>query len=136
MSYEQIEIYNNDPERAIHAWKLNNWSMFEQTQPAAKILEKTNCFLLLEVPGHENEDREYTPLMYQLWGITEEHIYSDSKIYIDPDMHCDNESLEALKASEYYQEIRNQLIEGEMTTYDLSGPIPDRKGMQFGNYPK
>ena len=134
MAYEQIEIWNNDPKRAIHAWKENNWTEFKQTQPAAKILEKTNCFLLIEVPGHENEQGTYTPLTYQLWGITEEHIHPSAKIYIDPDLHSDNENLDKLKASEYYKEIKDKLKNKDMESYDLSKPIPDRKGMQFGNY--
>lgn len=123
--YTQIEIYKDNPNKAIVAWKETTWHLWKQEQPDAEILEQIEGLLIINVPGYEANDGNYEHPKVQLWGISEIHIYNDSTIYWEPDLYIEAKTIEDLKQSKYYEEFRNNLISQELEYYNLSKPIGD-----------
>ena len=84
---EQLEI-DRTKNRATLCWKATPMGELSQSQPAADILIDDGCVLVIHVPGHEDESRNYKPAEYQFYLIDEWHIHADDfDVYYRPTLY-------------------------------------------------
>ena len=122
MTYEQIVIQD---QKAKCEWKATTWDFWKGASPDAEIIEETNSLLILKIPAHEeqsysNKDSFFIPETYAVYGVHELRLHNGFKIYWEPDLYYEVETLEEAKNNEYTISLRNTPI---TEIYDLSGEL-------------
>ena len=123
--YQQIVIEKSKARCEWKEYAMTNW---KQESPDAEIVEETNALLILKIPAHEQftykkRNSFFVPETYAVYGVHELRIYPDSRIYWEPDLYYETETLEEAKEYSETISLRNTLL-GQV--YDLSQPIGDK----------
>ena len=120
MTYEQIVIQN---QKAKCEWKATNWDLWKGVSPDAEIIEETNSLLIIKVPAHEYRDKhrsELVPETYAIYGVHELRLHNGFRIYWEPDLYHEVETIEEAKNYEETISLRNTPL---AQIYDLSGEL-------------